>query len=79
MGFMTGPQYQCQECGEISPFVIEFENEEDYKAFLAEEEWYYFRQLQHVKRIGVEYGKGWVPCIITDFIIFKCINGWLFC
>ncbi len=35
---MTGPQYQCQECGEISPFVIEFENKEDYKAFLAEEE-----------------------------------------
>ena len=28
MGFMTGPQYQCQECGEISPVVIEFKNEE---------------------------------------------------
>ncbi|MEE3135037.1 MAG: hypothetical protein VX277_04410 [Candidatus Thermoplasmatota archaeon] len=38
MGFMTGPQYQCQECGEISPVVIEFENEEDYNAFLLEEE-----------------------------------------
>jgi len=38
MGFMTGPQYQCQECGEITPVVIEFESEEDYKAFLAEEE-----------------------------------------
>ncbi len=38
MGFMTGPQYQCQECGEISPVVIEFENEEDYNAFLKEEE-----------------------------------------
>ena len=34
MGFMTGPQYQCQECGEISPFVIEFENEEDYSVKL---------------------------------------------
>ena len=38
MGFMTGPQYQCQECGEISPFVIEFENETEYKNFLIDEE-----------------------------------------
>lgn len=34
MGFMTGQQYQCQDCGTISPIVIEFDTEEDYSAFL---------------------------------------------
>jgi len=36
MGFMTGQQYQCQDCDEISPLVLEFDTEEDYSAFLAE-------------------------------------------
>ena len=34
MGFMTGQQYQCQDCETISPIVIEFETEEDFNAFL---------------------------------------------
>ena len=34
MGFMTGQQYQCQDCETISPSVIEFETEEDEIAFL---------------------------------------------
>ena len=36
MGFMTGQQYQCQDCETISPMVIEFETEEDFNAFLQE-------------------------------------------
>ena len=34
MGFMTGQQYQCQDCETITPVVIEFENEEDFNAFV---------------------------------------------
>ena len=34
MGFMTGQQYQCQDCETISPIVIEFDTEEDFNAFL---------------------------------------------
>ena len=33
MGFMTGQQYQCQDCETISPIVIEFGTEEDFNAF----------------------------------------------
>jgi hypothetical protein len=33
---MTGQQYQCQDCDEISPVVLEFDNEEDFSNFLAE-------------------------------------------
>ena len=33
MGFMTGQQYQCQDCETISPIVIEFDTEEDFNAF----------------------------------------------
>ena len=36
MGFMTGQQYQCQDCETISPMVIEFDTEEDFNAFLQE-------------------------------------------
>tara|TARA_B100000963_G_scaffold194478_1_gene169201 strand:- start:4799 stop:4912 length:114 start_codon:yes stop_codon:yes gene_type:complete len=33
---MTGQQYQCQDCDEISPLVLEFDTEEEYSAFLTE-------------------------------------------
>tara|TARA_Y100000766_G_scaffold284567_1_gene303616 strand:- start:1361 stop:1492 length:132 start_codon:yes stop_codon:yes gene_type:complete len=33
MGFMTGQQYQCQDCELVSPVVIEFETEEEFNAF----------------------------------------------
>lgn len=32
MGFMTGQQYQCQDCENISPIILEFDTEEAYKA-----------------------------------------------
>ncbi len=35
MGFMTGQQYQCQDCETISPIIIEFDSEEDRLAFQA--------------------------------------------
>ena len=35
LGFMTGQQYQCQDCDEISPLVLEFDTEEDFTNFLA--------------------------------------------
>ncbi|MAY04690.1 MAG: hypothetical protein CMB25_03685 [Euryarchaeota archaeon] len=35
MGFMTGQQYQCQDCESISPIIIEFDSEEDRLAFQA--------------------------------------------
>ena len=38
LGFMTGQQYQCQDCQEISPLVIEFDNEEDFAEFMASQE-----------------------------------------
>ena len=38
LGFMTGQQYQCQDCQEISPLVIEFDNEEDFGEFMASQE-----------------------------------------
>lgn len=34
LGFMTGQQYQCQDCEEISPLVLEFDTEEDFTHFL---------------------------------------------
>ena len=34
MGFMTGQQYQCQDCETISPIVIEFDTQEDFNAFV---------------------------------------------
>tara|TARA_B110000459_G_scaffold50202_1_gene56057 strand:+ start:5713 stop:5967 length:255 start_codon:yes stop_codon:yes gene_type:complete len=34
MGFMTGQQYQCQDCENISPIIFEFDTEEAYKAVL---------------------------------------------
>ncbi|HII37533.1 MAG TPA: hypothetical protein HA354_03435 [Candidatus Poseidoniaceae archaeon] len=36
LGFMTGQQYQCQECEEISPLVLEFDNGEDFAEFLQQ-------------------------------------------
>jgi len=33
---MTGQQYQCQDCEEISPLVLEFDNGEDYAEFLQQ-------------------------------------------
>jgi len=33
---MTGQQYQCQDCDEISPLVLEFDTEEDFTNFMAE-------------------------------------------
>ena len=38
LGFMTGQQYQCQDCDEISPLVLEFDTEEDFSEFLKEVE-----------------------------------------
>ena len=38
LGFMTGQQYQCQDCKEISPLVIEFDNEEEFTEFMASQE-----------------------------------------
>ena len=35
---MTGQQYQCQDCDEISPLVLEFDTEEDFSEFLKEVE-----------------------------------------
>ena len=35
MGFMTGQQYQCQDCENISAIILEFDDEESYKAVLA--------------------------------------------
>ena len=34
LGFMTGQQYQCQDCEEISPLVLEFDTEDDFTHFL---------------------------------------------
>jgi hypothetical protein len=34
MGFMTGQQYQCQDCENISPIILEFDTEEAYRAVL---------------------------------------------
>jgi hypothetical protein len=34
MGFMTGDRYQCQDCEEILIMPLEFDNIEDYLAFL---------------------------------------------
>ena len=34
MGFMTGQQYQCQDCETISPIVFEFDTEEAFNAFV---------------------------------------------
>ena len=34
MGFMTGQQYQCQDCQNISPIILEFDTEEAYRAVL---------------------------------------------
>ena len=36
MGFMVGQQYECQDCGERIVLPIEFEKEEDYRAFRKE-------------------------------------------
>ena len=36
LGFMTGQQYQCQDCEEISPLVLEFDTEEDFTHFLSQ-------------------------------------------
>ena len=36
LGFMTGQQYQCQDCEEISPLVLEFDTEEDFSHFLQQ-------------------------------------------
>ena len=35
MGFMTGERYQCQDCENISAIILEFDDEESYKAVLA--------------------------------------------
>ena len=32
---MTGQQYQCQDCEQISPLVIEFDDEKDFSEFLT--------------------------------------------
>ena len=34
MGFMVGQRYQCQDCDEIIVIPLEFDNNEDYQAFL---------------------------------------------
>ena len=34
LGFMTGQQYQCQDCEEIMVMTLEFEEIEDYLEFL---------------------------------------------
>jgi hypothetical protein len=34
MGFMVGQRYQCQDCDEIMVIPLEFDNNEDYQAFL---------------------------------------------
>jgi hypothetical protein len=31
---MTGQQYQCQDCENISPIILEFDTEEAYNAVL---------------------------------------------
>ena len=33
MGFMVGQQYECQDCQERMVVPLEFDNEEDYRAF----------------------------------------------
>ena len=35
VGFMTGQRYQCQDCLEIMVIPLEFEKEEDYRAFVG--------------------------------------------
>ena len=34
MAFMVGQRYQCQDCDEIMVIPLEFDNNEDYQAFL---------------------------------------------
>ena len=34
-GFMTGQRYQCQDCLEMMVIPLEFDREEDYRAFVA--------------------------------------------
>ena len=36
MGFMVGQRYQCQDCQELMVIPLEFDEEEDYRAFRAE-------------------------------------------
>jgi hypothetical protein len=35
VGFMTGQRYQCQDCLELMVIPIEFDLEEDYRAFVT--------------------------------------------
>ena len=35
VGFMTGQRYQCQDCLELMVIPLEFDLEEDYRAFVA--------------------------------------------
>jgi hypothetical protein len=46
MGFMTGSQYQCQECEEIIPIPIEFDNTEGYVEFLKVQSPEKFAQIE---------------------------------
>lgn len=34
MGFMVGQRYQCQDCQEMMVIPLEFDEQEDYEAFL---------------------------------------------
>lgn len=36
MGFMVGQQYECQDCQERMVVPLEFDKEEDYRAFRKE-------------------------------------------
>ena len=36
MGFMVGQQYECQDCGERMVIPLEFDSENEYRAFRAE-------------------------------------------
>ena len=36
MGFMVGQQYECQDCQERMVVPLEFDREEDYRAFRKE-------------------------------------------
>lgn len=35
VGFMTGQRYQCQDCLELMVIPLEFDLEEDYRAFVT--------------------------------------------
>lgn len=35
VGFMTGQRYQCQDCLELMVMPLEFDLEEDYRAFVT--------------------------------------------